>query len=235
MRHLPLIPALAALSLAACTQPTTAPRLKPSEVLLQVTATGRAEVAPDEARITVGVSSTQPTAALASADNAQTMARVAVALDRFGVKPADMQTRNIGLSRIEYGPLKGRYRAENLVEVRMRDVARAGEAIALVTETGGNVVSGPQLSVANPDAADNAAYAAGYAAAKARAEVYAKAAGMKVARVLAIRDGADAMAYAGRRDGYGVELQAANAAPPPVSAGTDVRYARVLVDFALSR
>jgi uncharacterized protein YggE len=140
------------------------------------------------------------------------------------------------LGRIDYGSQKGQYRAENLIEIRVRDVSKAGAAIAAATEAGGNVVAGPQLRVSNPEAADDAAYAAAYKAATARAETYSKAAGLEVVRVLAIRDGAlPALRYA---DGYAVEAQAAapgNAAAPPVSAGVDVREARVQVDFALSK
>lgn len=237
MRRYLLMPIL--LSLAACNQPQGQPRLKQNEVLLQVAAVGRSEVSPDEARITVGVNSTAPTAGAASVANTQTMNRIVAALKSSGVQTADVQTRNLSLSRIEYGAQKGQYRAENLVEIRLRDVTKAGAAIAAATEAGGNVVAGPSLRVSNPDAADNAAYAAAYKAAAARADAYAKAAGLKVARTLAIRDGGG---YAPRPrydygDGVGMVAQesAATNAAPPVSAGVDVREARVQVDFALAK
>jgi uncharacterized protein len=235
MRYL-LIPLL--LPLAACGWPQGQPRLKANEVLLQVAATGRSDVRPDEARITVGVSSAAPSAGAASAANARTMTQLVAALQRLGLRTDDVQTRNLTLSRIEYGPQKGSYRAENLVEIRIRDVAKAGAAIAAATEAGGNVVAGPQLRVSNPDAADNTAHAAAYSAAAARAEAYAKAAGLKVARVLAIRDGSAGIAPVRYGDGYGVETQAAapmNVSAPPVSAGVDTREARVQVDFALAK
>ena len=226
------------LSLAACGQPQSQPRLKGDEVLLQVSAVGRSEVRPDEARITVGVSSAAPSAAAASTANNRTMSRLTTALQASGVQPDDVQTRNLTLGRIEYGAQKGQYRAENLVEIRIRDVSRAGAAVAAATEAGGNVVSGPQLRVSNPDRADNQAYAAAYKAARARADAYAAAAGLSVARVLAIRDGATTAPPIHYGDAYGVVAQesaARAAAPPPVSAGVDTREARVQVDFALAK
>lgn len=235
MRYL-LIPVL--LSLAACEQPQSQPRLKQNEVLLQVSAVGRSEVRPDEARITVGVSSTAATAGAASAANSQTMSRLVAALQSSGVRADDVQTRNLTLGRIDYGPQKGRYRAENLVEIRVRDVSKAGVVIAAATDAGGNVVAGPQLRVSNPDTADNTAYGAAYKAAALRADTYAKAAGLKVARVLAIRDGGGSGPLVRYGDGYGVEMQAASGAAvsaPPVSAGVDLREARVQVDFALAK
>ncbi|HEV2082377.1 MAG TPA: SIMPL domain-containing protein [Brevundimonas sp.] len=219
---------------AGCTQPADPRGVRPDEVLLQVAATGRAEAAPDEARITVGVSSNGATAQAASAANAQAMSRVTAALARLGVKAEDVQTQNLSLGRIDYGPGRGGYRAENLVEVRIRDVRQAGPAIAAATEAGGNVVSGPNLRASDPDAVLNRAYAAAYRAARVRAEAYAEAADLEIARVVAIRDGAGQppVPYGGR---YAVvEAQAANVAPP-VQAGSDTYQVQVHVDFALKR
>jgi uncharacterized protein YggE len=227
---------LACLGLAGCGDGDD--RLRRDEVLLQVSATGRSEARPDEARLTIGVSNTAPTAAGASQANSATMNRVTAALAQLGVRPDDVQTRNLSLQRIDYGPQRGQYRAENLVEARLRDVSRAGAAVAAATEAGGNVVAGPSLRVSSPEAADNAAYAAAYKAARARADAYAEAAGLKVRRVLTIRDGT----VAGPPGPYAVgdaanreEMAAQTAAPPPVSAGTSLREVRVRADFALSR
>ena len=231
MRQLVL---LAPLLLAACADRDAGrPGLRRDEVLLQVAATGRSEAQPDEARLTVGVSTNAASSAAASTANNAAMTRVTQALAQLGVRPEDVQTRNLTLRRIDYGPQRGGFRAENLVEVRVRDVAKAGAAVAAATEAGGNVVAGPELRISSPEAADNAAYAAAYKAARARAETYAKAADLKVRRVLTIRDGAVAgapMPYYG--DGAVVEAQAA-APAPPVSAGTTTREVRVRVDFVL--
>jgi uncharacterized protein YggE len=208
-------------------------------VLLQVAATGRSEVRPDEARLTVGVTTNAATAAAASTGNTAAANRVVGALERLGVTADDVQTRSLTLSRIDYGPERGRYRADNLVEVRVRDIRQAGAAVAAATEAGGTVVRGPELRVSSPEAADNRAYAAAFKAARARADAYAAAAGLEVARVLVIRDGgveAVPMGY-----GYGLATEATAAAPPPVqaraappvSAGVDVREVRVRADFAL--
>ncbi|MBW3608038.1 MAG: SIMPL domain-containing protein, partial [Actinobacteria bacterium] len=110
------------------------------------------------------------TAAAASAGNNDVMNRVSAALERLGIKRNDMQTRQITLSRIDYGPERGRFRANNMVEVRVRNLDRAGEAIAATTEAGANVLSGPNMTVSDPEAASRSAYAAACKAARARAE-----------------------------------------------------------------
>lgn len=220
---------------AGCTQPPDPRGVRPGEVLLQVAATGRADARPDEARLTVGVSTNAPSAAAASAGNNAAMARVSAALARLGVKPDDIQTRSVTLGRVDYGPGRGGYRAENMVEVRIRDVRQAGPAISAATEAGGNVVSGPDLHASDPERAKNAAYAAAYKAARARADAYAAAAGLKVERVIAIRDGSGQPPvpwYMG--DARGAVAQAA-APPPPVHAGASTYEVQVHADFALKR
>jgi hypothetical protein len=90
--------------------------------------------------------------------------------------------------------------------------------------------------VADPEAGSRSAYAQAYKAARARAEAYAAAAGLKVARVLAIRDGGES----GPVTYYGdMMMSAQTAAPPPVSPppfrpGMNANEVRVRVDFALA-
>src|SRR5687767_146085 len=130
---------LLSLAAAACTQPADPRGVDRGETLLQVAASGRADTRPDEARFTAGVETLAPTAAAASAANNATINRVIRALEGLGVKPDDVQTRSITLSRIDYGKDRGRYRANNLVEIRVRDLAKAGAAIAAATDAGANV------------------------------------------------------------------------------------------------
>lgn len=235
MRHL-IMTATAVLALAGCNKPAADPRgVNHDETLLQVSAIGRAETRPDEARFIAGVSTIGASAAAATETNNATMNKVVAALTALGIAKDDLQTRSLTVSRIDYGRNRGRFEASNTVEVRVRKVDSAGAAVAATTQAGANVVSGPDLRVSDTEAANRSAYAAAYKAARARAEAYAGAAGLKIARVLAIRDGGDP----GRPIPYGYEAradmmpQAANAAPP-VSAGLTESEVRVGVDFALT-
>lgn len=239
LRFTPVIALALSGSLVACAPRAPDPRgVAKDEVLLQVMASARSEARPDEATIGVGVAAVRPTSGEASAEATRVLTRIAERLRALGVTPEAVQTRNISLQRIDYGPERGRYRADNLVEVRLTDPAKAGEAIGAATEAGGNVVYGPNLRVRDPERAYNAAYAQAYKAARARADAYAAAAGLKVRRVLAIQDGEVAGGppiggpYA-EQDARGVSVQAATAAPPPVNAGVNVRTVQVRADFAL--
>jgi len=234
MRAFALMFALCA-TLAACdTPPPDARGLQRDEVLVQISASGRADSRPDEARFTAGVSTVAPTAAAASTGNNEAINRVVAALRALGIRPEDIQTRSITLNRVDFGPNRGRFEANNQIEVRVRDLRKAGTAIGAATEAGANVLSGPNLDVADPEAASRAAYGAAYRAARARAEAYAEAAGLRIDRVLAIRD---LEATGGPIAAAGLmEDQAAAPAvqPPPVLPGRNSSEVRIRVDFALA-
>ncbi len=227
-------------ALAACQPSAPDPRgVDHDETLLTVTATGRADSTPDEARIQLGVQSLAASAQEASRANREKMESVTATLARLGVEAKDVQTRNLTLNRIEYGRDRGRFRADNVVEVRMRDTRRVGEAIAAATDAGANLLSGPDLRISDREKASRSAYAAAYRAARARAEAYAGAANLRIVRVLAIHDNGEAgMPIPYPSVGYARDAVAQTAAPPPpampFSPGTTTTEVRVRVDFALT-
>ena len=241
MRRLALLPAVL---LAACQPAAPDPRgVDHDETLLTVTASGRADATPDEARIQLGVQSLAGSAEEASRANREKMEKVTATLARLGVRQEDVQTRNLTLNRIDYGKDRGRFRADNVVEIRMRDTGKVGEAIAAATDAGANLLSGPDLRISDREKANRSAYAAAYRAARARAEAYAGAAGLRIVRVLAIHDAGESgvpMPYG--RAGYDANMVAQSAAPPPpvapeslpFSPGTTTTEVRVRVDFALA-
>jgi uncharacterized protein YggE len=232
--------------LAACQgRPSDARWMERGETFLTVTATGRAEARPDEARLSLGVQSLGASAGEAARANREKMERVTATLARLGIQGDDLQTRNLSLQRIDYGAERGRFRADNVVEVRIRDMAKVGEAVASATDAGANLLGGPALRVSDPEAATRSAYAEAYRAARARAEAYAGAANLAITRVVAIHDGGASGSPMPHR-GYDTNMERAatvsapapEEAPPPVSpvpfnAGVNSSEVRVRVDFAL--
>ncbi|HZF42309.1 MAG TPA: SIMPL domain-containing protein [Sphingomonadaceae bacterium] len=240
MRRLMIFPVAL---LAACQPAAPDPRgVARDETLLTVAATGRADTRPDEARLQLGVQTIAATAGEASRGNREKMDRVAAVLARLGVKPDDLQTRNLSLQRIDYGADRGRFRADNIIELKLRDMARVGDAVAMATDAGANVLSGPDLRVSDREASSRSAYAAAYRSARARADTYAGAAGLKVARVLAIYDGGQGFTpsprYGGRTSMEAMGVQTVAPPPPeqgaPFSAGINTTEVQVRVDFALA-
>jgi len=226
---------LAALALSACSPPHPNPReLESGEALLTVAATGKFESKPDQARLSVGVTTPGATAAAASAANATRMTAVIAAIKALGVADADIQTSSINVERQDWGPNKGNYEATNSVQLVVRDVSKAGAVVKAATGAGANVMSGPDLQMGDVEAASRGAAAAAFKAARARADAYAEAAGMKVVRVLAIRDGAAPPSPSPMMFEDKAVANRAPAPPPPIMGGTNTSEVTVGVDFALA-
>lgn len=201
------------LTLAACGDAPLDPRgVDRSETLLSVSATGEAETRPDMAVFEAGIETFGSTGKAASSANAEKIGALVDALKAAGVPAKDIQTRSVGIARIDWGPRKGQYQANNVVSVTVRAIDKADAAVTAATEAGANIMSGPQLRMSNPEAAANTAYGNAFKAAEARANAYAEAAGMEISRVLTIRDGGGAQG-----DRY-----LPGAPPPPVMTSIEV-------------
>jgi uncharacterized protein len=206
------------------------------ETLLSVSATGRSETRPDMASFSAGIETFGKTGPDASKANADKMDALVASLEKQGVEEKDIQTQSVSISRIDWGPKRGQYQATNQVSVRVRKVDQASAVVGAATGAGANILSGPTLSQSDPEKGKLSAYGKAYKAARARADAYAEAAGMQVARVLTIRDGG--AGGGGPQPYYGdAAAEAAAVVPtvaaPPIRIGTDINEVAVTVDFAL--
>ena len=166
--------------------------------LLDVVAEGRSTRVPDLATIRAGVVTQGTTAQAALSENATRMDRVIAALKRAGVADRDLQTATIQLNpQYRYGenvpPAITGYQATNTVSVRFRDVAKSGAILDALVREGANQIDGPNLAVEAMDTAMDEARTDAIRRARARAELYAKAAGLRVERILVIAEGATAL------------------------------------------
>lgn len=162
--------------------------------VLTVHAEARVERAPDLAEITAGVTTIAPTAAAASRSNAEQMARVIAAVRAARIGNADLQTVGLSLQpqynyQDRQAPRLTGYQASNSVLVRLRDLPRAGDVIDALVTAGANQIGGPTFRISDEDRALDTARTAAVAKARARAELYARAAGLHVARIARIAEG----------------------------------------------
>lgn len=206
MRYLATAVALAALPLIQ--SPALAQTGSPiiaDGTLLDVTAEGQTTRVPDVATIRAGVVTQGATAAAALAENATRMTAVLDALKRAGVAQRDIRTANVSLSpQYRYAenqpPVIIGYQANNSVAIRFRDIAKSGTILDTLVKQGANQIDGPSLSIDQPDAALDEARTDAVKRARARAELYARAAGLSVSRIVSITEN-------GQNDG---------GTPPPV-------------------
>lgn len=198
MRNLILAAALAASAFPlapawAQQQPAPVPVLL-AGTRLDVVATGEVSRVPDVARISAGVVTVAPTATAALAQNAARMATVRAALKRAGIADRDIQTSSINLYPDYRQDPQGNnpqivgYRASNEVSVRFRDIANTGRILDALVAQGANQINGPMLTIDKPEAALDEARTQALANARARAELYARALGKRVGKILSISE-----------------------------------------------
>ncbi|HEU5285719.1 MAG TPA: SIMPL domain-containing protein [Sphingomicrobium sp.] len=192
---------LAAAALAALAAPVAAqgPAATPfvqsiSGTRLDVSATGEVSRVPDLAIVSAGVVTRSASATGAISENAARMERVRAALKRAGIADRDIQTSNISLNP-EYRyqenmpPQLTGYTASNQVSVRFRDIRNTGRILDALVAEGANQINGPSLTIDKPEAALDEARSKAVAAGRARAELYARALGMRVVRLLSVSEG----------------------------------------------
>ena len=183
----------AAAPTAVAAQGVQAPMPAIAGTRLEVSATGEATRVPDLAIISAGVATRQTTASAAIQENAARMDRVLSALKRAGIEERDIQTSSINLNP-EYRYQDNRtpqlvgYSASNQVSIRFRDIRNTGKILDALVAEGANQINGPTLTIERPEAALDEARTQALANARARAELYARSLGMRVARVLSVSE-----------------------------------------------
>jgi hypothetical protein len=241
----PVALTLGAVAAPAMAQTANVPAIAQGNTLLTVTGQGESTREPDIAMFTAGVSTTGKTAGEALSANSTAMTRVIAALKRAGIAERDIQTSNLSLNPV-YGsrsrstnsledqmpPILG-YNANNTVRVKQRKLEDFGKVIDTLVSAGANSVNGPSFSIDKPDAARNEARTAAIREARERADLYARAAGLRVVRIVSINEGggySSPMPVA-----YRAMSDMAEAAPaPPVAPGEVSVNAGVTVQFELA-
>lgn len=199
-----------------------------------VAGSAEVEAAPDLAVVTAGVEAQAATAAEALAANSAAMQQVFAALASLAIEPRDIQTSQLNLEPVwsQTQPEDGTappvvaYRASNLVTVRLRQVDGVGGAIDAMTKAGANRLYGLVFDLAEPRAALDTARERAVADARARAELYARAAGVTLGPVQEIRENVM---------GPSPVMMRAEAldAGPPVSGGAVAVSASIEITYAL--
>ena len=171
---------------------SSGPVVAAGNTLLTLSAEGKSTRKPDLATFSAGVNSSGKTAGEALAKNAEAMNRVIASLKRAGIADKDIQTSNLSLnpvyadmSRQPRDPLEQMappivgYQVNNTINVRQRNIAEFGRVIDTLVSAGANQVNGPSFEMDNPDAALDEARGAAMKKARGRANLYAKAAGLR--------------------------------------------------------
>jgi uncharacterized protein YggE len=189
---------------------------------LDLSASGEARAAPDMATISLGVTTTGPTAAQALASNAVQMTAVVAALKKAGIEARDIQTSNISLEpQYVYAqnqpPKLTGYQATNTVQVTERDLSRLGGTVDAVVGAGATNVSSINFGLIAPLSAENEARVLAVKALQDKAALYADATGYRIRRLVNLSEGVSETAPPPRPMYADIRLQ--TVAKTPVEAG----------------
>lgn len=252
----------ALMACGAVAQPKPTATIGPVATLLNLSAEGQSRRRPDVAAFSAGVVTQATTASEATSDNAERMAGVIAALRRAGVAERDIQTSNLSpnprfsdperermiaarTARQPYQPsptpepprIVG-YEARNSVQVRARDLKNIVRVIDALVSAGANEVNGPSFALDEPEEALDEARREAVAKARARADLYARAAGLRVARIVSIVEGGGFYPVQHQIVVTGSSVGAPPpppAPPPPVATGELILGVVVSMQFVLER
>lgn len=159
---------------------------------ITVSARGEVQVAPDRARVQVGVETQAKTAAAAAAENNKKQAAVLASIRALGVPATQITTLNYSVSPVQRYDDKDRrvvidgYQVSNIIQVVSDKLEQAGPIIDAALANGANRVAGLDFLVKDPSNARDAALSQAVESARRQATVAAKAAGGTLGELLEI-------------------------------------------------
>ncbi len=172
---------------------------------VSVVGSARASVAPDLAEMSIGVTTTKATAPDAVESNNRAMAKLIEALKRGGVAGKDVQTSQVSISPQYATPPQPKpgeppvdtaskvvgYEVTNTVRVTIRDLTKIGTLLDAATKAGANQVYGVSFRLDDRQAVLTGLRSEAFDAAKAKAALYAKRAGMELGFPVSISESDD--------------------------------------------
>ena len=192
---------------------------------IAIQARGEVQVAPDRARVQVGVETQAKTAALAAAENSKKQTAVLAAIRALGIPSSAISTLNFSVAPVQRYDEKERkvmvdgYTVSNIVQVETDKIEQAGSIIDAALTNGSNRIAGLDFLVKDPSKARDAALTQAVEAARRQADVAARAAGGRIVDLLELSVN-DFERPEPRQTMMVSRAMAAAAAPTPISEGT---------------
>ncbi len=203
---------------------------------ITTTGTGSVRIAPDIARVSIGVTVLEREADAARTSAATALAAVITTLKAHGVAEKDLRTSRLSLvPEYDYngGKQKRRgYRSTHDLLVVLRDIERASEAVDAVSAAGGEAITihGFSFEINDPAPSQREALVAAYGDARARAETLAHAAGVSLGAPLRIEEAAARPTHAP----VARMAMMAESAPTPTAPGESEVTASVTATWAIA-
>ncbi|HEY9730348.1 MAG TPA: SIMPL domain-containing protein [Drouetiella sp.] len=239
MNRLLLSLSLSLCGLVSAASPGFALEMKDLPPSVSVTGEGHAYAKPDQAQISMGVTSDAKTAAAALKSNTEKMTSLISTLKSKNIADKDILTSNFSVNpQYRYDNVNGQqrtsivgYQVSNEVTVKIRNIPSLGDILDAVITAGANNVNGISFSLAEPSSVLDQARQKAMADAKRKAELYAGAAGVKVGRVLYITESSGSIQPP--RPMMMMAARAMSTEAVPISGGEQESTASITVIYAI--
>jgi len=246
--ELPVRSTLVALAAGAVAMTLTSARIAhgqqapttPVAPTIFVSGRGEVQVAPDRARVQVGMETMAKTSQQAAQENNRKQAAILAAIRKLGIAESSIQTLNYSVNPVQRYDEKLRrvvidgYQVSNIVQVETDKLELAGPIIDAGLNNGANRVAGLEFFVKDRAKAQDQALTEAVASARRQAEVAARAAGGTIVELmeLTINDFE-------RPEPRGMVMMTMKAegadAPAPISAGMNTVTVSVSTRWKFAR
>lgn len=196
-----------------------------------ITVTGEATISvpPDSAVIRLGVSTRGKTARDANDANAAQMGNVLGAVKAAGIPDKDIQTSRLSLQpQTEVSGGSSRlvgFQATNQITVTIQEIDKLSSLLDRAVTAGANEMSGIEFVVSDYSRRLDQARTEAVADARRKADIYARAAGVKLGRAVSISE---------ENSSPPRPMQAMRAAAVPIAPGEQKLQASVTVSYELT-
>jgi len=207
------------------------------ETTITLNGRGTVDHAPDIAMISLGVQVEALTASAAMEQQAKQMNAVFAAVKAAGIADKDMQTSNLSLNAAYDYPTNGKpklrgYVASNQLAIKVRKIDNLGKTLDAVVKGGGNNINGVSFDIDKPEPLRDEARVSAIQDAAKKAELYAKAVGYRVKRIVTVSENEGYEPPRPMMMQMRKEVAMADA-PTPVAPGEVTLSASVSVTFEL--
>lgn len=214
---------------------------------ISVSGEGEVFAVPDIATFSFSVSADAREVAEAQRQVTERTNALIDAFKSFGIEERDIKTTNYSIyPKYTYEPaacsptycppsrqVQDGYTASHSISIKVRDTARAGEALALAGQRGATNISGISFTIDDEDALLEEARALAITDAKAKAKTLSKELGVKLVRVVSFYDNSGGGMPYYAEVGMGGDMRASSAPAPSVPMGENRIRSNVTVIYQI--
>jgi len=203
----------------------------------EVVGEGSASVSPDVAQISLGITTTQNSVATAQEQTNQVINNIVKALKQNGVKTENIKTQNYSVTP-QYNFRENRqitgYTVSANLQVKITDFTKLNQAIDSATSLGANQVGGITFTLSDDLKTETETKAREEAikTAKSKAESLAKAANIKLGRIINVQEGSSSQPPIMRTLEAAVD-NSAEPAPTQIEPGQSTVHLSVTLSYEI--